>query len=538
MANKYVFPGVTPPPVDPKWSDGASLGEKLESALTRFLQKLITWGWHFAADLLVDIFDQSMKILRPGALRVTAPIMAEIRKLPGQPESLRQLLDLMDKEEGETSFFWRLAIAWGYIRSIVFGGLSPLSRVADQNADVAVRSYLPDALLLSQMNAMGLITDAQFTEGLQGNGVKDILKDAVKQYGRNLPNLGDVIAGRWRGVLSDADFAALLKRMGHFDEDLKLYDELSKNIPPLTDLIHMMVREAWSDPISSKFGYDTDYPEELNEWLKKQGYDPDWGKKYWRAHWNLPSPTQAYEMLHRGHIDKSTLSELLKTADYPTFWREKLEAISFHNYTRVDVRRLVQAGILSAEEALRAYKDMGYDDEKAKKLTDFAVQGVSLEERDLTKSEIIGLYVDGVADRGATSTALVKMGYDQQEADSLLKVADLDIAKQARSATLSYVKENFLAGKFDAGAVTAELGKIGIKGNSIDGYLLAWTRQKETAVRQPTIAEAKRFYIGDIITLEEFKDVLAQNNCSAQLVEWLVKEVEKAKGAQTEEENA
>ena len=81
---------------------------------------------------------------------------------------------------------------------------------------------------------------------------------------------------------------------------------------------------------------------------------------YWRAHWELPSPTTGFEMLHRLHpdvlevigekykemglnpddlkTDLDTLKELLKISDYPKYWRDRLAAISYSPLTRVDLR--------------------------------------------------------------------------------------------------------------------------------------------------------------------------------------------------------
>jgi hypothetical protein len=361
-------------------------------------------------------------------------------------------------------------------------------------------------------------------------GVSDKLITSLKFKARNIPNLGDVIAGKWRGVVDPNRFKELLRLMGHNQMDIELYEELSKNIPPLSDLIHMMVREAWNDGTSGKFGYDDDYPQDLNDWLQKQGYDPEWGKRYWRAHWSLPSPTQAYEMLHRNLIDDATLRELLKTADYPSFWREKLQAISYNVFTRVDVRRLVQAGMMTEADALKAYQDMGYKKEDAQKLTDFAVKGIAQDEKDLTKGEIVGMYVDNLTDRSATAQALVKMGYDQEEAEAILKMADLDIAKAARMDVVAMAKEQFLSGQIDEASATSKLAGAGLKSQSIDRYLTQWRNSKAAQVRIPTISEAGQFYLVDIIDEAKYRELLEKNNVDPDALDWYVAKVKISKG--------
>ncbi|GAH93918.1 unnamed protein product, partial [marine sediment metagenome] len=44
-------------------------------------------------------------------------------------------------------------------------------------------------------------------------------------------------------------------------------------------------------------------------------------------HWSLPSPSQGFEMLHRGVIDEAELNMLLRALDIMPFWREKLTKV-------------------------------------------------------------------------------------------------------------------------------------------------------------------------------------------------------------------
>lgn len=530
MAEKFEFKGINTPSIPPKWGQSATLGEKIETALLRFMARLIDWGWKFIANVLVEVFDQSMKIMRPGTERATKDIINEFKKWNGAPPWFKTVIASVEKEEGESSFLLRLVLYGLSLWMMVRGGLRPMENKVNYQADADLRSYLPDVNTTLSLWRFGILPEGDAKNILKQLGVPDNLMVSLYQYARNLPNMGDVIAGKWRGVIPQAEWSSMLKRMGYEQSDIELFTELSKNIPPLSDLIHMLVREAWNDGTSGKFGYDDDYPTDLNEWLTKQGYDPDWGKKYWRAHWTLPSPTQAYEMLHRGLIDDNTLRELLKTADYPSFWREKLQAISYNVFTRVDVRRLVQAGLMNAADALKAYQDMGYKKEDAQKLVDFAVKGISQEERDLTKAEVVGMYVDALTDRGATAQALVKMGYDQQEADAILKMADLDIAKAARTDAVNLAKEQFLSGAIDEASATSKLSAAGLKVQSIDRYLTQWRNAKAAQVRIPTISEAGQFYLVDIITEEQYRELLVKNNVDPDAIEWYIKKVKIGKG--------
>ena len=519
------------PNVDAKIGGNVGLADRIENTLTRVIQNVMRWSWDFIGELLVNVIDYGFKILKPGMLRMFNPLFDEVLKDEAYPPMLKTLINNARKEEGEAAVLGLVTMALSLVLGVFSGGLAPMGRRLEHVADVIVRSYVPGPNDLSLYKRLGLITDQVYQKAMWNNGVPEDFRVMIEEMSRNLPTTGEMIQGRWRGAVTDAEFAAYTKRMGYDEKGLAVFNALSKQLPGMSDLIHFMVREAFNDATSNKFGYDADYPGALDPYLKQLGFDPDWGKRFWRAHWVLPSPTQAYEMLHRGLIDAATLSELLKTSDYPEFWRDKLEKISYNTYTRVDVRRLMQAGTLSYDEGLQAYKDMGYTEEKARKLTDFAAAGITQDERDLTRTDIINMYEDNLIDRGAAASALVKMGYDGAEAEDILKLADLNIAKANRTDAINYVKERYVAYKIDRNGAANELAQAGLKVQGVERYLLAWDRSMESAEKIPSPADAKRFYLSDLIDELGYRDLMKQNGYSAKNIELYVSLANIAKNA-------
>jgi hypothetical protein len=195
----------------------------------------------------------------------------------------------------------------------------------------------------------------------------------------------------------------------------------------------MAVREAFTDGVAAKYGYDNDMPAAFAGHLQKAGYDPAWAKFYWRAKWELPSATMGYEMLHRGVIDSGTLDELLRVQDYPSYWRSKLTQISYNPLTRVDVRRMFKMGIIGRTEVLRSYLDLGYDATKAEWLTRFTEvtyppdpEDPTQTNRDLTRDVITRGYQRGIITREQAAAQLAAIGYDASEIEFLLSLADAD----------------------------------------------------------------------------------------------------------------
>lgn len=510
------------PDIDKRWNDGDGLGTKAETMLTRFLQRLLKWIFPF----LVSMTEWALAELMGGIDWKRYPIFAwmfgRMEQNESAPSAVRSSAATAKKDIEEGNGNIALIAAASGLLGLFSGGLRPFGNLMGHDVDMLVRSNIPSVGEFSAMRLRGTLDEEAYKNSLKALGYNDKYIAGYTELRRQLLQGSELVIAKWRNLISEKDFQETLMKQGYTSDDASKLLEMTKQIPPLADITRMMVREAWNEDICQLMGYDDDYPSEVNKYLPMLGLNEDWGKRYWRAHWTLPSPTQAYEMLHRGIITKGDLSALLKTADYPSFWRDKLEQISYNVYTRVDVRRMVQSGVMTEAEAYRAYQDMGYDEVKARKLTDFAVAGIGLDEKDLTKAEVIGLYNDGLTDRATTKQALVKMGYDEQETKLLLDRADYDILKSQRTDAIAYTKERYSLSVLNEAGVVAELTKAGLKDSAIQRYLYQWKQDKVLSEKLPTRAEAEALALLQIITLEDYKTLLTKMKYSPQVVSWFV----------------
>jgi hypothetical protein len=513
-----------PPPVQGGWNNNDSFGVKVEKMLTRWVQNLFVWGAEWGAEMLVQIFDASMKILKPGMMRMFMPYLKKITSTQGIPQDIKDMVNRVEQEEGEAGAVGVGALVVIIIYQVVQAALAPVSNLVTQ----ATNKVIPNALIPPTMAGVlylrGRLSEAEYEQVMKSNGWDERGMRENLAFVEQLPSIYEGLEFYRRGEWNEQDFLYHAKQLGISASNAIAYEKLSKQIPGISDLIRFMVRDAFNDGASSRFGYDDDYPSEIDKYLPVLGFDKDWGKRFWRAHWQLPSPSMGYEMLHRGIIDIDTLDELLKISDYPSYWREKLIKMSYNNLTRVDLRRLLQAGMIDRDKAKKTYLAMGYNDEDAELLTDFALKGISNDERDLTKSEIVGMYVDGLMDGGDVRASLVKMGYDTQEADQILKQADFDIAKAARVDEVNYAREMFMADKMSRAEAQGKLANAGLKGNAIDRHLLAWERAKESDVKGLSLADMRRMYPKKLITEAEFRDALKKMKYDQKSIDLLVKE--------------
>jgi hypothetical protein len=327
----------------------------------------------------------------------------------------------------------------GGVFGIIIGSFQPIARALSYQVDKGIRSNRLTAVEAIQV----IFRDPASTQAMkdalrdQGYGEEDINR-LTSIFVRRVPD--DLLLQQWlRKNISDLVLNDELQRRGYNGGEIERLKQSTKVIPGVQDLVRLAVREAWNDQVAARFQYDADLPGEVGEWGAKQGLDPDWIKRYWRAHWELPSPTMAYEMVHRLRPGKTqnpfTLDDmrlLLRTADYPPFWRDRLIEVSYNPYTRVDVRRMYKLGILDKQAVYDSYRDLGYDDVHAKNLTDFTIKYET--GSDETKPDkmygfarpvIINAYQDKLIDRGTAKSMILSYHIEEDEAENTLKIADL-----------------------------------------------------------------------------------------------------------------
>ncbi|MBA7670226.1 hypothetical protein ES703_78371 [subsurface metagenome] len=342
--------------------------------------------------------------------------------------------------------------------------------------------------------------------------------------------------------------------------------KVTEVIPGATDIIAFAVREVYSPEIAEAFGQY----EELDAVYDKAKLDIDaigmtkeTFAKYWAAHWLLPSIMQGFEMLHRGVIpakataaDPLSLERLMVALDIMPAWRDKLTAISYSPYTRVDVRRMHQIGVLDDDAVFTAYADAGFSpfapgcehetvaeafgcprcrhESKVGHMLDFTIiynyeppeveqtetDQRKAKERDLTKADILSGLRDGLLVEGESTTALLALGYDESEVAYYIARVDYQKDKDELADTLHYLHDAYIKGVIDFAAVTDELGKQNLPAKMTEYYLKIWDLEKIARTNKPTKAELMAFLRKKIIDMETWQTEMTGLGYPNRYIEW------------------
>ncbi len=418
-----------------------------------------------------------------------------------------------------------LSSAIAYFFNTVQLQFIPAQVAAQKQAIISLALEPVDLGSAAQAVYKGLIDEDTFYSNARLGGIAPERAQLALEGQRPLPTPGQVQQAFLRGEIDLSHHDALLRGYGFTQENIDVIKSLYLLIPPPSDLIRMAVREAFSPDIAEKFGQYEDYPAAFTDWAEKQGISRDWAERYWAAHWDLPSPSMGFEMLHRGVIDNEELKLLLRALDVMPYWRERLIQISYNPLTRVDVRRMYKFGVLTEEQVHKAYLDLGYDAEKSAWLTEFTKRYSAPEDasemdefKALARATYSQAYKKKLISRDEYAAFLENMRYYKDDIDLLISLDDFAIAqadklfdlkdyrKDAQKLAL-HAYDRGLLGQSEATDMLTELGYDPAEA-ALELSLSDYNRQLK--IRNILVNQLHDQYVGfiiDIAGLHEIMDV-------------------------------
>ena len=362
----------------------------------------------------------------------------------------------------------------------------------------------------------------------------------MRKYGFNDTQIDNIILSHYRKI-EEGQIMTLYLR-GHYDSS-KMYErmrelgytdtriqEIVKTwqlYPSPQDLFTMVAHEAFEPDIYKTIGLDEEFPSEQIPWLEAQGISKEWAMKYWISHWNQPSLEMGFDMLHRGIIDRSQLDMLFRIVEIPRFWREKLMAITYNPYTRVDVRRMHELGVVNTEELVKAYQDLGYDAEKAVKMAEFTIRYNAEGDNALTRSAIITAYRDDLISRSDALELMVSQNLSKDSADFYLTLEDYRIAQENVKLYTDTVKDRFLLGIDSETEARSALNKLNLRGSKISALIDNWKTDTYKYQALPTKTELNSLLINKVITEGQWRTIMTRHGFSYEHQSWYLKLIER-----------
>jgi hypothetical protein len=416
---------------------------------------------------------------------------------------------------------------------------TPSKVAASTWAQIGLQVGSLDLVTASRAVYKGSMSDNDYFNNAYLSGISADKARAALEANRGLPTPGQIQDAFLRGQIDLETHDNLLRAYGLTDEHIQLIKSLYLIIPGPSDLIRMAVREAFSPEIAEAFGQYQDYPKEFTEWAVKIGLSEDWAKRYWAAHWDLPSPTMGFEMLHRGIIDENELRLLLRALDVMPYWRERLIKLSYNPLTRVDIRRMYKMGVIDEAQVYRAYLDLGYDNEKATWLTEFTKRYSTPEDsseltefRTMARSTYSQAYRKQIISNDEYREFLRGLGYADTDVDLLVSLDDYAINQQSKLFDINDYRKDLLKmtltaydrGLYSYDDAKAQLSDLGYTDDEIILELDIADYNRTMRVRNMVVEAMHDQYVAFIIDDVQVNELMSVFNFMTDEIQKLLEE--------------
>lgn len=497
-----------------------ALGEKIRETVKDIvfdvadvLSTPLRWGLEWGLEGILDLLGRRFA----PQLR---PLIETLEKTGKVPPELQPLLNEMKEPSGEVAALLQFSAARGGLGAVSGGILSTITASLDQAIKAALQPSLVDVGSLITAERRKSASDGWLNQEWLWSGFsgarRDVLRDVTKplvdistltELYHRFPNLRDYVDD-------------VLEKYGFSEADRTSLRLAWEVLPGVQDIIRMAVREAFSPEIVAKFGMDSDFPPEFGERAERRGLSAENAKNYWRAHWDLPSATQGFEMFHRNVISYDELNTLLRTLDVMPFWRDRLIQMTYSLPTRVDIRRIYNLGIRDRDWVKQQYLKLGYSEDDAEALTEFTTTLATSTDRDLTKADILSLYKKGVLDEATATEYLIEIGYSEDDADYLIAKEATAVAEATRELSLTQIKSLALSGIIDKTEATARMADIGYTAEDIEKLYSLWTLDAPLQNALPSRTDLKNFYQAGIIDIDTWIDYMWKLRYPEEVIAW------------------
>lgn len=382
-------------------------------------------------------------------------------------------------------------------------GLS-FSGPARRNLNYQMNSFNPNTLpTLGEMFAMlrwNIGEWSDYVKWMEMQGYSNEMAKLLWNASHTVMNPSDVIALKRRGLINEKTMSQMLERAGIPISQQDVWVKSTLVYPNLQDVITMAVREVYNPAQRAQLKLDSDYPQDLDKWADILGFNKSFAKDMWAAHWKLPSPSMVFEMLHRGVItDIQEVRDYLKAADYSPAWRDKLIKISYHTLTRVDVRRMYRIGVMDEEQLLKAYKNIGYNDEDAQHMVDFTVKYENQENVGVSRALLVKNYKLDLMTKEELIEALMEIDLSANAANLVADTAEAEKLAVELEELVEELKTLYAMGSLTKDDIRARLDAADAPAHFTESVIAKLDLQESKRIKQPARTDLSRWLRRGII---------------------------------------
>lgn len=527
----------------------ATGGQSYQSAASQFYRASVTVFKSYA-DYVFSGFDSQVKA---EAMIANARLTGDIL---GGYSSVTQVIDaIVPAYPLDKSAAWNLGFVLAQANKAEGDTGFPLSYLTAPLLyafQYANPTHIPSQAEVNGLYLSAEITSDQWTCLTRANGNLVELARQVVRTGRAQPNPNEIVALYQRGAIPDQ--TTWLNRMrgaGVLDTtDAADFLELANFVPGPSDLVRFMVRDAFDEDVVKQYGYDTDFalkfygkggaanPGPAAKWAQASGVQEAQMRYFWYSHWEIPSNTALYEMLHRLRPDRpevkawddyaeglpteqvindigprpsvvtrADVQKAVEVNDLAPGWVNPILDVSYHPINRTDAIDAYFSGSFTEDNLYHAMRDNGYTDVDAKRLVAIqkAKRGGRLANASgiWTQRQILAAYMDGVIDGMKCDRLLEPLVVDPGVRQTLITAADTRVEARVTAAEIARIKRSYMVGMFTDLQAQQALANVLVTESRRGGLVRQWNSARQGRLREPTAKMVIDWATGGVISLTD-----------------------------------
>lgn len=202
-----------------------------------------------------------------------------------------------------------------------------------------------------------------------------------------------------------------------------------------------------------------------------------------------PGPQEALSWVNRGSITADQFRSIFAESRI----KNKYIDLYLNNRTTLltmaEIRSLFGKGAMTQDQAVTRLMQRGYTGEDA----GIILAGASVEKttkaRDLTVAQVVRLFTDRLISEDAAKQMITAAGYDDQEAQWYIDLANIERVVRFLNTAVSKVHSLYVARRLDDGGASAALDQLQIPTDARDDLLALWVIERGISTKELTTAE-------------------------------------------------
>jgi hypothetical protein len=394
--------------------------------------------------------------------------------------------------------------------------------------------YLLNYICPNQLPSQGEINQLYYSQQISEStwqcltraiGNYDYWQKLIRDSNRPQLTPDELSVAYFRGLITKEQFEnELVSRYGLPADVAKNYEKLKITLPGIGDLIRFMVRDVEDEAVYKTYKYDEGFNDKFKGnvelWSKFLGVPREVFLYYWRAHWELPSPTQLYEMLRRLRSDsvdpearalavtKKQVADALAANDIPEFWRDRLMAISYLPMTLSDAKIAYIEGAIDETTFKSLIKDSGRNDQHTQWIFELAERQKSRRIMNaiggFSAKKVTDWFKLGAIDDAMARRLYADAGLTEELAEKALRIAKTAIRTERIESRIKIIKKRYLVGDLSPDQARALLIKIGAELNRVNELIEDWELEIQIRSKQVAAGVLCSWYYRKLITEDEY----------------------------------